>query len=57
MSAGFRGRPNLTDLSRDSVITTLKFHVDKILEIDGPSYYNVIWWVYQGKIEYIFLHQ
>lgn len=54
-NSGYRGHPNVTDWTLDGVVDTLKYHVDKLLEIQGPSYYNVVYRVYQGKLEYYFL--
>ena len=56
-NSGYRGHPNVTDWTLDGVIETLKYHVDKLLEIQGPGYYNVVYRVYQGKLEYYFLVQ
>lgn len=54
-NSGWRGRPNITDWTLEGVIDTLKYHVDKIFDRDGPTYYNVAFWIYQGKLEYMFL--
>lgn len=54
-NSGWNGRPNVADWTLEGVINTLKFHVDKQLEIGGPAYYNVVFRIFQNKLEYIFL--
>lgn len=54
-NSGYRGHPNVTDWTLEGVIKTLQYHVDKLLEINGVSYYNVVYRVYEGKLEYYFL--
>ena len=54
-NSGYRGHPNVTDWTLEGVIDTLKYHVDKLLEINGASYYNVVYRVFQEKLEYYFL--
>lgn len=55
INAGYRGRPNLDDLSASQVKDTLIYHVDRIFNLYGPAHFRVVFWNYQGKIEYIFL--
>lgn len=54
-NSGYRGHPNVTDWTLEGVIEALKYHVDKLLEIEGPGYYNVVYRISQGKLEYYFL--
>ena len=55
---GYYGRPDLTELSKASVIADLKYHCDKI-ERDGGGaacYFKVVKHIYQGNVEFVVLY-
>ena len=53
---GYYGRPNLTDLSKESVISDLKYHCDKIETYVGGCHFKVVRHDYQNKVEFVVLY-
>lgn len=52
----YYGRPNIVDLSKESVINDLKYHVDKIINYYGVCDFKVIRHEYQGKLEFVVIY-
>ena len=54
-NSGWMGRPNINDLGVNETINSLVYFVDETLKRDGPTYYRVIFRIFEGKLEYMFL--
>lgn len=55
-NSSWRGRPNHAYLGTDEVLDSLRYHIDKICDLYGPTEYNVAFRIYQGMLEYMFLY-
>jgi len=52
----YYGRPNIVDLSKESVISDLKYHCDKIERDVGFCNFKVVRHIYQSKLEFIVVY-